>query len=62
MNSIVTDYRKCVSIIESCKTREQLNSCDNLAENFHQKHEKKRTSLSRWRELSNLIHAKKLAS
>lgn len=51
MSNIVTDYRKCISIIDSCVTLEQFLNCDNLINAFRRKHEKDETSFKRYKEL-----------
>jgi len=55
MSSIVIDYRKCVSIIDSCKNDVQLLNCDNIIKSFETKHRKNSTSWKRYKELSSHI-------
>ena len=56
MDNIVRDYRKCVSIIDSCFSKEQLLNCEKLIEGFKNKHSKNKTSFMRWKELYMRIH------
>lgn len=51
MSSIVIDYRKCISIIDSCTKLYQLNDCENLADNFERKHRSEKTSFKMYKEL-----------
>lgn len=50
-NNIVIDYRKCISIIDSCTNSKQLISCGNLINNFSRKHKLKQDAHKRWNEL-----------
>lgn len=55
---IVIDYRKCVSVINSCLTISHLESCEKLINNFYRKHTNEEGSFKRWKELYKYITSK----